>query len=97
MFGKHPFGNDTNPVAKKPQTICCPVCGSEKWEAKQNQWANFRVCECGNTWSGGVGFDQTLTTEHPDLPPKGIAPPEDADVPAQQYTGAGFRDPDKNW
>jgi hypothetical protein len=94
MFGDHPFGKSAD---KNSPVVCCPACKSTEFEAKQNQWENFRIClKCGNKWSGGIGFDITMSPNHPEVRPQGVPVPED-DVPDVQYTGASFRDPNKNW
>lgn len=83
-----PFGEAA--PTENPTIIKCPVCEASDFEARQNQYETFRVCnKCGNKWSGG-----SVGAARPDfrdpLPPPGVPAPDD-DLPVSQYTGAGFR------
>lgn len=82
-----PFGEEK---AQEINVIKCPVCSASDFEARQNQYETFRICnKCGNKWSGG-----SLAAAQPDyrdqVPPPGVPAPDD-DLPVTQYTGAGFR------
>jgi len=88
----------------------CPVCKSTNFRAFSNQYGLMRICnDCKNEWSGGTVLSPDLSraigqlSETPEgnqvlkytFPPQGLPAPDD--YPATQYTGAGFRDPSKNF
>lgn len=92
MFGDHPF-KDHNPILN---VVRCPKCKSTEYDAHQNEFENFYNCnKCGNQWSGG-----SVGAARPDYltsaPVPGTPAPDD-DRPVTQYTGAGFRNPNRNY
>lgn len=94
-FTADPFGG-TAPEAG-PHAVCCPVCSSTEFDARQNQYTTMRECrKCGNKWSGGMGgqpdFDRLENRSL--VPPPGIEAPDEDLPPA--YDG-GFRNPSKNF
>lgn len=93
MFDDHPFKTDVGSVQNQ---IRCPRCRGLEYDGHQNQWETFFECrKCGNRWSGGsANVARQDATDPP--PPAGIPAPDD-DTPVVQYTGAGFRDPDRNY
>lgn len=80
--------------------IRCPKCKSDNFRAWSNQLGVMRKClvvGCGEEWSGGTmakGIADFLD-QFPQPHPDSQAP--DDDLPAVQYTGASFRDPDRNF
>jgi hypothetical protein len=80
-----------------PNLVRCPVCGeTEKIESKTLQYELHRKClACGNDWTGGMGVQRTDPFSPP--PIEGVNVDADDDRPVVQFTGAGFRDPDKNY
>lgn len=73
----------------------CPKCKSQNFHAWTMQYGLMRRCnECREEWSGG-----SVAVGRPDflepVPAAGIPVPEE--LPVVQYTGAGFRDPSKNY
>lgn len=80
--------------------VCCPKCGSDNFRAWNNDYGLMRKClvpTCQQEWSGGTmaaGRPNFLDLYPQPLP--GVPAPDD-DYQSVQYTGAGFRDPSKNY
>lgn len=93
-IGGNPLDSEDN------ATVRCPKCKSTNFRAWTTDFGVMRKCKeanCQEEWSGGTmaagrsNFAAMYPQPHPNMPA-----PED-DLPAVQYTGAGFRDPDKNF
>lgn len=77
----------------------CPNCGNDGMDGsitgRSTQWGVTRICKkCDFKWQGGIGVQQADFSEPPPIP--GIDTEID-DEPSIQYTGASYRDPDKNF
>lgn len=85
---------------KKSIALCCPACKSTNFRAWTNEFGVMRQClepNCKNEWSGSTvtaGRSNFLDLYPQPMP--GVPAPDD-DYPSVQYTGAGFRDPSKNF
>lgn len=94
MPDENPFKTAYDPMGTGSVTVIkCPVCASRNFTANSNQYGVHRTCkDCKNQWSGGgIGSfpeGQPFISETAML--------ED-DQPLEQYTGANFRDPNKNF
>jgi len=105
-----PFGNATpiqrnSPFADKeqanlgtiptPDQICCPKCKKKHFIGRMGQYGLEREClECHFKWSGGFAVS-TDPSQAPQVP--GVTVVDDFDSEMPQFTGASFRDPDKNF
>jgi hypothetical protein len=78
--------------------VRCPKCGEqEAIDTKSLQYELHRRCRtCGNEWSGGLNVAKPDPFSTPPVPGVGV-PDADEDLPDYQYTGADFRDPNKNF
>ena len=87
-------------IASVPiQKIACLKCGEvEHLSGRGTQWEFRRIClTCGFEWSAGSMNVARADMSSP-LPMPGVpVPVEEDDVDLVQYTGAGFRDPNKNY
>lgn len=88
-IGGNPLDSEEHPFPK------CPTCKSQNYHAWTMQYGLMRRCnDCGEEWSGGtVAAARPNFLEPPPMP--GIPAPEE--LPVVQYTGAEFRNPDKNF
>jgi hypothetical protein len=82
-----------------PKKLACLKCGeTEHLTGRATQWEFIRVCmTCGFEWSAGSMNVAIADTSAPPPMPGVPAPPEEDDYGGERYTGAGFRDPDKNY
>lgn len=94
-IGGNPLDEDT--VVGGPR---CPKCKSTNFRGWNTDYGVMRKClvpACQEEWSGGTmaaGRANFLDLYPQPLP--GVPAIED-DVPPIQYTGAGYRDPSKNF
>lgn len=90
-----------NPLDDKNNSkVCCPKCGSSNFRAWNTEYGLMRQCletACKEEWTGGTmaAGRMDFLNRYPQ-PPPGM-PALDEDLPVIQYTGAGFRDPNKNF
>ena len=93
------FPFDVREVSQ-PRIVCPnPKCRNSGMDGtitgRSGQWGVKRKClKCGQEWSGGIGVQRADFSEP--IPVPGVDNTGD-DIPSVQYTGAGFRDPDKNY
>lgn len=85
---EHPFKNAYDPmVGGTVQVVACPVCRSQEFDARSNQYGVHRKClKCGNEWSGGgVGLAPEHGSGHtPEAHP-------DEDIQLDRNLDAGYR------
>lgn len=95
-FGGNPF---LDPKSINSALVCCPVCKKSDFNAFTTQYGIIRRCNlCKNEWSGGTIVSPEVGRSDISgmVPPKGAPAPDD-NLPLNEYTGAPFRDPSKNY
>jgi predicted RNA-binding Zn-ribbon protein involved in translation (DUF1610 family) len=82
---------------EEQRKIQCPKCGEQMHiTCRSLEYEYIRHCNvCGCDWSGGMVRGEPDPGSAPIGP--GMPVPEEDDRPAVQYTGASFRDPNKNF
>lgn len=82
---------------EESRRLRCKQCGeTQNITCRALEWEYRRKCNaCGFEWSGGMVRGEPDPTSIPVM--DGVPAPDDDDPPVVQYTGANFRDPNKNY